>query len=563
MAEHDSQPSKAEQRQLAVEKLRRAASLPRMKDGRRPPMHVEAVSEGEKPSPDILDEKKSLSQSPPLEDISPPQEPANEPEQEQEPAEPEPDQDIEDRGVSPGPASRSKRRSRSRSRSRGSRDFKNKARNAQSPVPPAGDSSQDDEEPPVPIPPSIALPVIPPLLSPIPNHLAAFQHTHFLRSPTPDLSMFYPGFSPPTPIPLPTLEALQKGLFRSNSASSAAAGRRQALAKLTGGADVYDPSPSTSPTPPPFNSKLSRNNTVSGGERIAARQKMLTRLNGRIAKETEAEASGSEERGAPSPTPRRRKRRSRRGSLSAHAANVGTSDSDTGAAPADTPVPPHPFHPHPPDVLAELRAQSATPVQASSRSQSNERVMDAPPGMMDAADAVDPRLFEPARRRSVLVEEDEDEDAEEVEDNDEGQRIEEIPRQEQQHVSHLRYQGLPATPPRITPHVAVVRAPHSSDAPSQASTDSGTTPGTIGVPVYLSHRTPSGGDVFPTSPFTTPLKERPTEEEEEQVLYHHNSYRARTPYSDIHTDGHGREISWVGEPGEYHARPHLARVYAY
>ncbi|TFY63717.1 hypothetical protein EVJ58_g3083 [Rhodofomes roseus] len=38
----------AEQRATAVAKLKRAASLPRMKDGRRPPMHVEAVSEGER-----------------------------------------------------------------------------------------------------------------------------------------------------------------------------------------------------------------------------------------------------------------------------------------------------------------------------------------------------------------------------------------------------------------------------------------------------------------------------------------------------------------------------------
>ena len=41
-------PSVAEQRATAVAKLKRAASLPRMKDGRSPPMHVEAVSEGER-----------------------------------------------------------------------------------------------------------------------------------------------------------------------------------------------------------------------------------------------------------------------------------------------------------------------------------------------------------------------------------------------------------------------------------------------------------------------------------------------------------------------------------
>ena len=44
----DSPPTVAEQRATAVARLKRAASLPRMKDGRRPPMHVEAVSEGER-----------------------------------------------------------------------------------------------------------------------------------------------------------------------------------------------------------------------------------------------------------------------------------------------------------------------------------------------------------------------------------------------------------------------------------------------------------------------------------------------------------------------------------
>ena len=49
----------AEQRANAVAMLRRAASLPRMKDGRRPPMHGEAggVSEGERTH---SEEKKDL-----------------------------------------------------------------------------------------------------------------------------------------------------------------------------------------------------------------------------------------------------------------------------------------------------------------------------------------------------------------------------------------------------------------------------------------------------------------------------------------------------------------------
>ena len=45
------QTTVAEQRPFAVAKLKWAASLPRMKDGWRPPMHVEAVSEG---SADVL-----------------------------------------------------------------------------------------------------------------------------------------------------------------------------------------------------------------------------------------------------------------------------------------------------------------------------------------------------------------------------------------------------------------------------------------------------------------------------------------------------------------------------
>lgn len=46
--EQPSASDQREQRMLAVAKLKRAASLPRLKDGRRPPMHNEGVSEGEK-----------------------------------------------------------------------------------------------------------------------------------------------------------------------------------------------------------------------------------------------------------------------------------------------------------------------------------------------------------------------------------------------------------------------------------------------------------------------------------------------------------------------------------
>src|SRR5882762_7052506 len=59
--EAEQTSSAAEQRAFAVAKLKRAASLPRMKDGRRPPMHVDGVSEGEKTPADG-------SESPPMAD---------------------------------------------------------------------------------------------------------------------------------------------------------------------------------------------------------------------------------------------------------------------------------------------------------------------------------------------------------------------------------------------------------------------------------------------------------------------------------------------------------------
>ena len=529
MAEYDTQPSKAEQRQLAVEKLRRAASLPRMKDGRRPPMHVEAFSEGEKPSPDIPDEKKSPPQSPP-------QEPVLEPEQEQGPAHIEPDQDIEDRAVSPGPAGRSKRRSRSRSRSRGSRDFKNKARNVQSPLPPAGDSSQDDEELRLP-PPSVN--VASPVPSSMSDPLSSFPNSHFLHSPTPDPSMFYPGISPSTPVPLPTLEALRRGLFRSNSASSAAAGRRQALAKLTGGVDVYEPSPLASPAPSFGNGGLSRNNTVAGGERIAARQLMLSRLNGRLAKEAETEASGSEDRGTPSPMPKKRRRRSRGNSI--RVLNVtGTLDAEDGTQLVDASIPPQPLNTYPLNHILELRAQSSTPIQTSTSQDLNSDLM---AGSLPATiEVVALSPVGQTRRRSILVEEDEDEHIGETLNGKAREEEESLPSPPLPPPPPLfRYPVLPTTPPRMSPRLSLPREPLSSDSPSRGSVES--------VPLIYNQRTPSRNDVFPRSPFNSPLKERPSEEEEERVLYYHSTFRPRTSFADIHTDGHGREISWVGDPG--------------
>lgn len=543
MADQERQPSHAEQRMLAVAKLKRAASLPRMKDGRRPPMHVEAVSEGEKGTSDVEkaasgsekavseeeknqtdDEKKVAADSPQPEESH-----IESAEADAEDAE----GDVEERTVSPRPASRNKRRTRSRSRSRGSKDMKGKNRAMQSPIPPviiAGDSSQDEAPPP---PRIIALPVIPPLLSPIPSSFALMSNSRLLRSPTPlspEPSLFYPGTSPPTPIPLPTLEALQRGLMRSNSAGSTAAGRRMAMHKLTGGTETYDPSPS--PTPPPHIGKLGRNNTVSGGERTAARQNMLSRLGGRITKEADAEqASGAEEVQAPFPNPKRKRRRSRRSSTTAPPV---VSDSDFISTSPSTPiVPPTPL----PHLLETLRARSATPNQAFSNLEQSIEVLDELPPV-PKQDEVEVERPEVTRRRSVVVEEEEDE-----EEND--------------YLAQPRHPGPPVTPPQnFTSQPTALRAPHSSDAPSNASSDSTTATG-FGVPIFLSQRPMSRNDLypssFPSSPFTTPLKEK-TISDDDEVLYPADSFRPRTPYATFGNE-YEREISWIASPGMI--TPHL------
>jgi len=519
---------------LAVAKLKRAASLPRMKDGRRPPMHSEAVSEGEKAASE--EEKlNSEEEKPNHQQENDNQELENQsdeyktskfnhhllPVEKVADTELELDTEPEERPMSPSQTTK-KRRSRSRSRSRGSKDMKGKMRAPQSPPPLGGDSSQD-ENPPM---HTTIIPIVPLLASPIPSRrpFLPILPPH-LQSPTPiptELSLFYPGTSPSTP--LPTLEDLQKGLMRSNSAGSPATGRRMAMMKLTGGTETYDPSPS--PTPPP---SLGRNNTVSGGERIAARQNMLSRLGTRITKETDVDlTSGAEDRGAPSPNPKRRRRRSRRTSATVNPnANAGVSDSDFNSTNPNTPaIPPTPL-PVLQDHYAELRALSTTPL-SNSRDQSKEALPASTPSppIIQQEDGEADRP-EQTRRRSVLIEDPDEEDR-----NSPGQT----------------YVGLPGTPQRT--FLDSFRMPHSSDAPLNGSTDSAPA-SAVTVPVFPGSRGPSRIEMYPSSPFTTPLKEKAlSDEEEEQVLYPGSTARPRTPHANI-TETYDREISWVASPGMY------------
>ncbi|KAG9221047.1 hypothetical protein CCMSSC00406_0005514 [Pleurotus cornucopiae] len=520
MAENE-QTSAAEQRAFAVARLKRAASLPRMKDGRRPPMHTEAVSEGEKvANGEAPTEVAEASTSNVKEEVKTEERPPS-----REEVDAEVDAEVEpvevarngahyngDDRHTPEPTPKTKRRSRSRSRSRGSRDFKGKARNIETPTPIPGDSSQDESLPMV--YPQMMLPVtIPPFHSPTPSRIAELQRSGFLRSPTPtspEPGAFYSRTASPTPL-LPTLEALQKGMLsRSNSA---VVGRRMAMHKLTGGKDSYDPSPS--PTPPPNGAKLGRNNTVSGGERTAARQLMLSRLGGRFNKDTDLDTQASAgEDIVRAPTPKRRRRRSRR--QSASASNTGISDSEHVSTP-NTPIKSEtPLLPSLDDVAA-LRALSTTPSHALPPPTPPEPV----PMTVNLNEQYDPpERPDPKRRRSVLVEEEEEEDR--------------VPNQ-------ILHNGMPGTPQRSFAALMQSRQPHSSDAPSNASSDSAPA-SAVGVPVFLSaaFRTPSRQDTFPSSPFTTPLRERPGDDDEEQVLY-----QAARPLLD---DTFDREISWIADP---------------
>ncbi|EGN99792.1 hypothetical protein SERLA73DRAFT_152020 [Serpula lacrymans var. lacrymans S7.3] len=504
----DESTSAAEQRAFAVAKLKRAASLPRMKDGRRPPMHVEAVSEGEKTQP----EDKQESDTPPTGDITTdvPQE--------------------EKRGTTPEPANRTKRRSRSRSRSRGSKDFKGKMKPPQSPsvtpLIPSNDSSPEDSPPP---PPPALFPPTTPVISPIPSHFTEMQQaSRLLMSPallSPESPLLYPGTSPPTPM-LPTLEALQKGLFRSNSAAA----RMMAMQKLTRGNDVYDNSfPSPSPTPPPLPGKLGRNNTVSGGERSAARKFLLQRLGERIKEADGEQTSGGEEKDPVVPVKRRRRRSGR--NSSGAGGSTTTEESGFGSTSATTPISPPVPLPSARDISEPPRTASTTPIQTV-----NVPSLNLNETLAGSREATPVRIFgfnhfdqePPRKRRSILIE-----------DPDEEERDRVPP----QHT----YLGLPGTPNRPSPSISP-RIPHSSDAPSYASTDSAS-PSAIGVPVYLSvtQKTPSKQDPFPISPFTTPLKEKPSrDEDEEEVLYEaeYQENLRRSPYHDVFA----REISWIAEP---------------
>jgi serine/arginine repetitive matrix protein 2 len=482
------QPTAAEQRAFAVAKLKRAASLPRMKDGRRPPMHVEAVSEGEKSQ---VEEKADEPQNPEgdqpsegVETARPPPEQALEPPptstQLCQPNEPAADEPMEVPPTSTTPdsaAAEKKKRRRSRSRSRGSKDLKNKLKVVTPSLPTVqatNESSQDEDAAPTNL--------SPPLVSPKPFRFD-------LMSPPHAEAGLYPPTSPSTPM-LPTLEALRSGLFRSNSASSGVQ-RAMTMARLTG--ETFDPGAAVTNPPP---AKLSRNNTVAGGERMAARALLFHRLGERLNTDAEQTSAGEEatsQTTAPAKRKRRRKRRS-----SSRASTVVDDREPSSTTPTTPQLPNSPL---------------TLPANAN---QVAEALVQRPPSAPRSHTPVNiengVEYQTPLHNRGVVIE-DEDEPPEQPPP---------LPI------------GLPQTPQRI--HLG--RLPHVSDAPSNFSTDSTTG---IGVPFFLSQqKNLLRPDVFPTSPFATPLKEKAYLEDEDDAFA--EVRRVPLPTND-------RELSWV-DPGK-------------
>ncbi|TFK85563.1 hypothetical protein K466DRAFT_551902 [Polyporus arcularius HHB13444] len=536
------QSSAAEQRATAVAKLKRAASLPRMKDGRRPPMHVEAVSEGERSQGEerIEDEERSgrslsregssgrelaeeATTSETLNGAHVNSVPISETDVASEAVEPEqlPNGDAEgDEGdgaiggaANPEETVKApkKRRSRSRTRSRGSKDMKGKAKqSAQSSTSHTNESSADEY---CPSGPGEDAPPSPPLISPIPSHLAGFPASHFLRSPiAPVGPLFYPGTTPSTP--LPSLDEIQKGvgagLFRSNSAGAA---RAMAMSKLTGGTEPIDLTFISSQSPTP--SRLQRNNTVAGGERMAARRVLLHRLGNRLNNQTDGEQTSGGEEAPPPPLTAAKKRRRRSHRRSSSRASTVVDDRDDREPSSTTPntplVPPSPLPPF-------LRATPEPPRPPSSASRApNGDVGLNSPRMPPSG--VAPYNYEtPLGHRGVVIEDEDD-----------------VP-------DRATPPHLPTTPARNHRMLAGSRFPHSSDAPSTVSTDSA---GAVAVPMFMSSNSSFRQDLFPASPFQTPLKE-PVFSDEEEVPFQDQRSRSRLagPTSTFERDS---EISWVAE----------------
>lgn len=554
----------AEQRANAVAMLRRAASLPRMKDGRRPPMHGEAggQSDGERSqsvekkedghdasanegqpagSPKIVEAvdaaNERTSAGPPTPPVVKDTGGRNGGEDEPQDGATETDkQDTSEAERPTTPAQHSKRRSRSRSRSRGSKDLRKirqldiaSAAPTAIPSPLLAEGIADD----------LRSPETPPLNS-AQAYLMQLQLAPHLAMVSP-LSPFagglgaFPGAASPQSPFVPSLQALQnrhlQGLQRSNSAAA----RMMALNKLTGGAEPLDFGSGASgdgTLGTPGRARLQRNNTVAGEERVAARQHLFRRLNQRnehTQDKSDVETTSGPEDGIVGLTQKGRRRRSRRKSgsqalvddrefLGATAAAIAASASSAASAPAFQEL-------YPPLIaLPPSRAPSVpldrqhTPVplfDAAGRWTPDLQARSPTP--LAAAQAPTPSHYQydsPMVHRGLVVEEEDDDS------------IPTPPRTAQRHplgfVAQQRNQlgGL-------GDGLAAIAA--SSSAGSSKDVQ----------PNAFSRR------AFGGTPRDGP---RDDEGDEERVLFGTDAPGLRAPMSDMSASE--REISWIADPGE-------------
>lgn len=500
----------------AIAKLKRAASLPRM-NGRRAatPAIGEVVSETERGRSQEPDGDQVHPATAPM--PTPPAEPAilSEPETESVPErELAPEQgavalasELESDAPVLATAPTKKHRTRSRSRSRSKQRLKDGSR------PP---SRQQLSSTPLPISP----PQSPTLLSSDhdspdqqPSSLPAFDHPPVIPGApmTPPFTfistMGQPYLSPSalvvqSPMAMgptspqvgpPSLDLIREKFGPGPLQRSASArARTDALHKLTGGRVDPDHVELGPPSPPPATPDvaLNRSNTV-GGERVAVGRLMMRKLTERRAI-PEGETSGEEIVVSVSPSRRRRRRSSQARRRSAGTSIVDDREMNTTPAPT-TPSASLQRLPTGPSNL-ELDLYRG-PSPAVSHTQAIERDRDSALARLIGEDHFEFDRHAASRRRGPVVEDDFNED-------------------------FAHNFGLPprtaAESSNVLPvQVPGARLPHSSDAPSFATTSSSIGSMADRVPVYLpdpSLPSPYKQDVFPKSPFGTPMKERRSSE---------------------------------------------------
>lgn len=514
------QPSNAEVRAGAVARLKRAASLPRIKGGRRPPMHPEGTSEGEKSRDELSNKQDDETKHVTSDERDKAEQPGQQPDVPE--SEGHTDVDVSlgketsndppnGQSFSPPPTpTKHRRRSRSRSRSR-SKDWKELG----APKTPPPDESS----------PEANIGFLPtfddiPVASPVPSRPSPFPiGTRFPFTPT----------APSTPV-VPTLQDLQQrfvgaGLSRSQSASRAAA-----MLKLTGGTESIEVTPSPA---------LSRSNTVSGNEqRVAARQRimMLGRLQHRVGGQPdEALTSGGEESSGPvSKKARRRSRRKSAQSAVASKEPALVDDRDLSTS-ADTPLvgsTPLSIQTYPEFLTYIPQMQVSFPSYLSSAPSplpdSNQMGVQSfsqsdPVHRQHWTFNLDDSKPEIRRIRDDVVIEDPDDDSE---------------------VSVPQRSPSPSPRPSLRHETSQSsieghREPHLSDVPSSISGQD--------VPVVMAAdlSSPYRQDAFPTSPFNTPLKEGPRhEEEEEEEIVFRDEMKARRVRGEISAGG--KSLPWTG-----------------